>query len=323
MLQGLGRAEIDVIVREQGAVEVTCEVCIADIDSMRSLKVVKPARETARGPCCTMDNPVMNDKDFEAARSALVDARGRARALPQWPISRYPEDLHEAYRLQTAVIEAFGPIGAWKVGAITAEQQRTMGLASPVAGPIPASLFRDSRAGPASFRFAEFIAPLIECEFAFELGRDLPVRADAAYTRDEVAAATAALRIAIELVDPRLPRGSGALAELADGFNNGAFIAGPRIEAWQDLDFAKIDIVVTSGGDGERSEVARGNGRAILGGDPFGAVVLLANAQPPGRGLRAGDVVTTGSCTGAPALPGPGRYLAEFAGLGVVELRLD
>ncbi|MDQ2928697.1 MAG: hypothetical protein M3R22_11150 [Pseudomonadota bacterium] len=265
----------------------------------------------------------MNDQDFEAARSALVDARRRARALSEWPIARRPADLHEAYRLQAAVLEAFGPIGAWKVGAITAEQQRTMGLASPVAGPIPTSLLRDSRTGPASFRFADFIAPLVECEFAFELGRDLPARADATYTRDEVAEATVALRNAIELVDPRLPRGSGALAELADGFNNGAFIAGPRSEAWQDLDFAKLDIVVTSGDDGRRSDVARGNGRAILGGDPFGAVVLLANAQPPGRGLRAGDIVTTGSCTGAPGLPGPGRYRAEFAGLGVVEMRLE
>ena len=55
-------------------------------------------------------------------------------------------------------------------------------------------------------------------------------------------------------------------------------------------------------------------------GDPFGAVVLFANAQPgAGPGLRAGDIVTTGSCTGAPDVPGAGRYVAEFAGLGRIE----
>jgi 2-keto-4-pentenoate hydratase len=270
-----------------------------------------------------MDNPVMNDKDFEAARSALVEARRSARGLLQWPSPRLPADLPEAYRLQAAVLEAFGPIGAWKVGALSAEQQGTMGLASPVAGPIPASLLRDARAAPATYRFADFIAPLIECEFAFELDDDLPPRADAAYTREEVAASTLALRIAIELVDPRLPRGSGALAELADGFNNGGLIVGAQQREWRDLDYAKIDIVVTSDAGGKRSDMARGNGRAILSGDPFGAVVLLANTQPPGRGLRAGDIVTTGSCTGAPRLPGPGHYRAEFAGLGVVELALE
>jgi 2-keto-4-pentenoate hydratase len=133
----------------------------------------------------------------------------------------------------------------------------------------------------------------------------------------------AALRMAIELVDPRLPRGSGALAEIADGFNNGAFVAGPRRRDWSGLDFAAIGIVLTMiGPDGRGAELAKGSGRAILEGDPFAAVVLLANAQAPGRGLCAGDIVTTGSCTGAPRLPGPGRYRAEFEGLGGVELQL-
>jgi 2-keto-4-pentenoate hydratase len=266
----------------------------------------------------------MNDREFEAARTALVEARRRARAIAECPAAWRPADLREAYRLQTAVIGAFGPVGAWKVGAITAEQRQAMGVPTPVAGPIPASLVRDASERSGQLSLAEFVAPLIECEFAFELGHDLPPRSGAVYTRDEVAAAIAVLRIAIELVDPRLPRGSGALAEIADGFNNGAFIAGPRIREWRGLDFAAIGIVLTATRpDGRVAELAKGSGRAILEGDPFGAVVLLANTQAPGRGLRAGDIVTTGSCTGAPRLPGPGQYRAEFAGLGGVELQLD
>jgi 2-keto-4-pentenoate hydratase len=51
---------------------------------------------------------------------------------------------------------------------------------------------------------------------------------------------------------------------------------------------------------------------------------MLANAQPAGSaGLRAGDIVTTGSCTGAPFVPGPGLYRAEFSDLGAVELRFE
>ena len=51
-------------------------------------------------------------------------------------------------------------------------------------------------------------------------------------------------------------------------------------------------------------------------------VRLLANAPADAsRGLVAGTIVTTGSCTGAPLLPGPGDYHAEFATLGSVGFR--
>ena len=51
---------------------------------------------------------------------------------------------------------------------------------------------------------------------------------------------------------------------------------------------------------------------------------MLANAQPQGGPtLCAGDIVTTGSCTGAPYVPGPGLYRAEFSDLGAVELRFE
>ena len=114
------------------------------------------------------------------------------------------------------------------------------------------------------------------------------------------------MRLAIEIVDPRWPAGSGTLAELADGFNNGALISGPRFEDWQGIDFAEVDIVLSAAAPGPPArELALGSPRAILEGDPFATVVMLANAQPEGSpGLRAGDIVTTGSCTGAPHRPG-------------------
>ena len=102
----------------------------------------------------------------------------------------------------------------------------------------------DASRGPATLRFADFIAPKIECEIAFQLRRDLPPRPERSRTRDsEVAAAIEAMRLAIEIVDPRWPAGSGTLAELADGFNNGALVSGPRFEDWQGIDFAEVDIV--------------------------------------------------------------------------------
>ena len=133
------------------------------------------------------------------------------------------------------------------------------------------------------------------------------------------------MRVAIEIVDSRWPPGSGALAELADGFNNGALVSGPGFEDWEGIDFSEVGIVLGAATPGAPArELALGSARAILDGDPFATVVMLANAQPPGGPtLRAGDIVTTGSCTGAPKVPGPGLYRAEFSDLGAVELRFE
>ena len=263
----------------------------------------------------------MNDDDFDAARHELVSARRDARAIAAWPEGRLPRDLAEAYRLQAAVASDLGAIGGWKVAAVTAAQREALGVPRPIAGALLRPWMHDARHAPPVLRTSSFIAPKLECEFAFELARDLPPR-PAPYSRDEVRAATGTLRIAIEIVDSRLPRGLGALAELGDAFNNGAFVAGPAHAAWHDLDLGAIEIVLTRRHAGTSVEVARGNGRAILDGDPFGTVVLLADSPvDAARGLIAGDIVTTGSCTGAPFLPGPGDYRAEFATLGAVEVR--
>ena len=174
----------------------------------------------------------MNDIDFDAARQALATARRQAEAIAAWPAARVPADLAEAYRLQAAVARDLGGTGGWKVAAVTAEQRAAMGVPAPIAGPLLRRWMHDARRGAAELSAATFIAPKLECEFAFELARDLPPRPAQAYSREEVRDAVLALRIAVEIVDSRLPRGLGALAELTDAFNNGAFVAGPACTDW-------------------------------------------------------------------------------------------
>ena len=262
----------------------------------------------------------MNDHELDAATRALAAARRDARALARWPGDSPPRDLDEAYRLQAAVIRALGAVGGWKVAAVTAAQRSALGVDRPIGAAIPARYVHDARSAPARLRVADFIAPKLECEIAFELGSDLPARAGRPYSRDEVRRAIARLRVAVEIVDWRVPRGLGACAELADGFNNGALVAGAAHADWDATDFAQLAIVLVREHGGRREEVARGSAAAILDGDPFATVVMLADAPPDAsRGLRAGDIVTTGSCTGAPSLPGPGAYCADFAQLGRAE----
>jgi 2-keto-4-pentenoate hydratase len=264
----------------------------------------------------------MDDTTFDAACRALATARREARAIESWPAERVPIDLAEAYRLQAAVTRELGAIAGWKVAAVTSAQRETLGVDVAIGAPLLQPWMYDWRNSAAELRIADFIAPKLECEFAFELARDLPPRPSQPYSRKEVEAAILAMRIAVEIVDSRLPRGLGARAELADSFNNGAFVAGPRIHAWHGLDFKALAMVLTRTHGDAVEEIARGSGAAILDGDPFGTVVMLANAPPAStRGLLAGDIVTTGSCSGAPGLPGAGSYRADFGALGSVAFR--
>jgi len=90
------------------------------------------------------------------------------------------------------------------------------------------------------------------------------------------------------------------------------------------VDYTEQEIVLRAVVDGQRVELAQGTGQPILQGDPVGALVLLANAQAPGYGgLRAGQFVTTGSCTGAVPVPGPCAVEADFGALGMVRLRFE
>lgn len=257
----------------------------------------------------------MPGTDVDSIVAALTQARRQAQpmalALPDWA----PGDLEAAYALQRAAVDALGGAAGFKVSALAPAQQAAMGVAAPVAGALPRAYVSNSPAGLAPSQFRQ---PLLECEFAWELKHDLPAR-DAPYVREEVEAAVAALRIAVEVCDTRLSVGAPLLAQLADGFNNGAFVVGPACAHWQTLDFAEHTITLHH----EGRELARGNGRAILDGDPLGALVLMANLRPTLGGLRAGQVVTTGTCTPPVALPGPGRVEADFGHLGRVHLHFS
>jgi 2-keto-4-pentenoate hydratase len=261
----------------------------------------------------------MNHTDFEAARSALREARRNARCLEPVAPNWVPADLGQAMRLQCAVSTDLGRVRGWKVSGLTADQQRAMGVTSPLAGPLLGPWLRLS--GEASFTRSQFVRPRLECEFAFELSADLPTRAGG-YTRADVEKAIGAVRLGVEIVDSRLPQGSPVLMELADALNNGAYVVGAATPAWRDVRFAEQPIVLRWHDGTKTTEIATGNAQPILDGDPVGAVVLLANlpALHP-HGLRAGEIVTTGSCTGAVAVPGAGDYEADFGALGSVRLR--
>lgn len=254
----------------------------------------------------------MTPFDLQRAAEALIAARAEARLLAALPPDATPATMDEAYRVQAEIARRAGGYRGWKAGSLTPEARAAAGIDRPTGARLLTPFVHD---GPARLSHARFVVPTLECEIAFEMATDLPPRT-AAYTLDEVIAAIGAMRLAIEVADSRLPPAPPTPLNVADAGANGAFVIGPAVRSWRSMDRGAIEAVLAVNG----REAARGAGAKILG-DPLRAIVLFANNPPPhGPGLRAGDIVTTGSLTGmTPVAPGD-HAVATFGFLGQVEV---
>jgi 2-keto-4-pentenoate hydratase len=186
------------------------------------------------------------------------------------------------------------PSGGWKIGAASVEVQRAEG----VPGPAPGQLNRDAIfASPARLPRDLFINyRCSECEFAFRMGADLPPR-DQPYTEDEVAAAVEALLPALEIGDTVFDDWYGASGYQGSSMDNGgaaALVHGAPIADWRGLDLpnARIDLFLNG------QYIKSGEGRAAMG-HPLTSLTWLANwLRERGKTLHAGEMVSTGTCTG-------------------------
>ena len=248
---------------------------------------------------------------MNALAAKLARARAEARMLDLQAGAGQIGSVAEAYELQDALAATSGAVRAWKVSALVPEQQRGYPTDRPVGGALFAPFVQNA---PAWVTLKSFIAPLMECEIAFLLGRDLPAR-QAPYERAEIAEAVEALVPAIEVADCRWPADAPDLLKLADDMGNGAFITGTPIGDWRSIELRGRDVVLSLNGQ----ETARGPCAKVLG-DPLMGLVGLANAQPlPAGGLKRGQIVTTGTCI-TPFAIQAGDYVADFGMLGRVAL---
>jgi 2-keto-4-pentenoate hydratase len=254
----------------------------------------------------------VSEFDPRAAAAGLLAARRDAKRLGGCTTPGTPD---EAYAIHDALARAVGkPVPAWKVGNLTREQRIRSGFLAPICAPLLAPW---TKASPARFELASFVeAPALECEFAFELASDIPPR-PTPYTREEIVARVAAVRPAIEIVDKRVADATPAEA-LADCMASGGFVYGSPIVEWRRLDISNAAVALAI----DNTRVAWGIGAAILG-DPLLALVELASTPPVWTRLTAGQIVTTGSCTGMTSVTGPCTAKADFGPLGTVEIRFE
>lgn len=255
----------------------------------------------------------MTPQDAEKLAELLDAGRKNARLVQGFDARLQPRSIDDAYAVHAALARRQGAPAGWKIMAIVPAQREALKIDRPIAAPIFKTYVTES---PARLAVKSFIAPMLECEFDFVLGRDLPARA-APYTADEALAAVSVLRPAIEVVDSRVGKPVPTPLILADCFSNAALVLGRVCESWRQLDLLGHGITLKVDG----KTIATGDGAKVPGGGPVHALVTLANNPPPwSGGLKAGQVVTTGSCTGMPPLEGGRDVVADFGSLGEVRI---
>jgi 2-keto-4-pentenoate hydratase len=158
-----------------------------------------------------------------------------------------------------------------------------------------------------------------EVEFAFRMGQDLPPRRTV-YETKEVLAAVETLHPAIEIPDSRFEDFAvvGAPQLIADNACAHLFVLGSEATVdWRKMDLAEHAAAGRVSGRPEE----QGKGANVLG-DPRLALTWLANELSQlGITLKAGQVVTTGTCMIPLAVERGDEVFASLGTLGEVSVR--
>jgi 2-keto-4-pentenoate hydratase len=259
------------------------------------------------------------------ASAQLWDCWSNGRRLRSISEDIRPRTREEGYAIQALLEErSASPLFGWKIAATSIAGQKHINVTGPLAGRLlrerVIDLSRRSRdvaeaESGASLPFGVNHMKVAEAEFAFRMGRDLPPRAQP-YSVDEVLAAVATLHPAIEVPDSRFDDFTivGAPSLIADNACAHLFVLGAAATTdWRAVDLVEHRAVGIVG-----DLTREGKGANVLG-DPRVALTWLANELSGlGLTLKAGEVVTTGTCL-VPLPIAPGSEIdMDFGALGRV-----
>jgi 2-keto-4-pentenoate hydratase len=245
--------------------------------------------------------------DEQAAIDSFWAARARGVYFPSEWFDRLT--LDQAYRIQLGLIARRCANGerhiGWKVGLTAKPIQEQFGFHEPVFGCI-----LESQQSGHAFARNELISPGFENELCLQVNRDLA----GDISMSDARAAIDVVYPSLEIIETRGDLSAQIAVALADNAQQKTIILGKPIP----LGDMKLDaIVATIQINGET--VATGRGDAVLG-NPLNSVMWLARKLPEfGRGIRAGDLIMSGSFTRQFPIAHGDRIRADFAGIGAVE----
>ena len=261
---------------------------------------------------------MLDEKQIAAASRTLHDHwRAGTKFAGLEPRLR-PRSRAEAYAIQ-GKIETYSnaKLFGWKIAATSEAGQKHINVDGPIAGRILSETVIAS-GGTASMAGNEM--RVAEPEFAFCMAVDLPPRSQP-YAVREVLDAVGTLHPAIEIPDSRFAEfiSAGEAQIIADNACAHLFVLGEATTAdWRARDLIEERPVITL-----RGQKFIGHGKNVLG-DPRVALAWLANElRSLGITLRAGEVVTTGTCHPPLPIQSGDRTEADFGVLGKVSVGFE
>jgi 2-keto-4-pentenoate hydratase len=247
--------------------------------------------------------------DLATAVDDFWAARARGEFFPQAYADRL--SLDEAYRIQLALIERRFAAGerqiGWKVGLTAKPIQQQFGFHEPVFACV-----LETKPSGHVFGATELINPGFETELCIRLRSGL----EGVVSPEQVRAAVDVIYPAFEIIETRGDLVKQIALALADNGQQRSVVLGAPVPLAPAMALDQVEARVQLNGD----EVASGPGSAVLG-NPLNSIRWLAEKLVQyGRALRPGDIVMTGSFVRQfPLQPGD-IAVAEFSGIGRVEV---
>src|SRR5438045_2535286 len=223
--------------------------------------------------------------------------------------------LTEAYaaqdRLRDALLGRGERVAGWKAGFTSKAGQESWQVTEPVCAFLLAS---GVLASGAEIAAARFVKPGVEAEIAFVLKHDL---AGPGVTAPRALQAVDGALAALELIDFRHSGKPVGTDVVADGVYAKAIVLGGGLMPVTGLDLALEGLVYEQSG----AVVATNTAFEVMG-NPLNSLAWIANhLGSRGLGLRAGDVVMTGSVSKILQPKGGDVVRASFTRLGSVSVR--
>lgn len=249
---------------------------------------------------------------------ALEQARQSARPIERLTTRHEDMTVDDAYAIQRSLIEGRLRDGVRvvgrKIGLTSRAAQQMLKVGEPDFGVLLSDMALPSGA---SIRRATLIAPKAEGEIAFVMRRDLR---GPGVTAADVLSATEGVMACFEIVDSRIENWDIRLQDtVADNASSALFVLGDRLVDPRSLDLALAGMVLEKNGE----VVLTGAGAAALG-SPVNAVAWLANTLGRyGEGLRAGDVVLSGSLAAMVPVEAGDYLRVTIGGIGSCAVRFE
>jgi len=265
---------------------------------------------------------MLSNDTIQALARELYQARQTRTALRHFSARHTGMTIDDGYAIQRAWVAlelADGrTIKGRKIGLTSRAMQLSSQISEPDYAPLMDDMFFDAGT---DIPVQRFIAPRVEVELAFILGK--PLRGPGV-TLFDVLGATDYVTPAIEIIDARIEqfdRDSKAPRKVFDTISdfaaNAGIVLGGRPVRPDAVDLRWVGALLHKNGVIEETGLAA----AVLGHPAHGVAWLANKIAPHGEQLNAGDVVLAGSFT----RPTPGAagdsFHIDYGALGSVAFR--